>query len=232
MPSNIVEYSASLDKLFPPDDPDTLWLLRLAILRDDLTHEVEHLGLTSDAAVKDFWRSTYAIRRLSLIVGEVNNVFVNLVLKQHLHKLRPRSGDEFADRLEALIKRVDEGYVLLEPIRNSLGGHVQPKNALGAQVPDPIPTVIRNFGGSPIALRLDKATGMGTSLHELSTHALFFIWPDVTNFDKMEKRHKQLSVTLFECVTSIMHGIDAILFMHFQKVGVQSSTPLEPPAAP
>ncbi len=74
-----------LVELFPPDLPDSPWLLRLMIIRDDLDHELRNVWLADDATVEDSWKSVYHIRRLAVSVHEAYPVH------------RPASGAELTD---------------------------------------------------------------------------------------------------------------------------------------
>src|SRR5216684_1550382 len=75
MANGVFVLKARLDEFFPPDHPDTPWLLRLAVLRDDIAYEVDRISLKPGASPADVWISAYTLRKLAITVNEVKHAF-------------------------------------------------------------------------------------------------------------------------------------------------------------
>jgi hypothetical protein len=75
----ILTYKRKLSELFPPDDPTSSWMLRLAILRDDLEHEYAEMGPPvhpNEPSMREVWRTMYSARKICVTLEEVRNIFV------------------------------------------------------------------------------------------------------------------------------------------------------------
>lgn len=56
---DLLEVAGRMAELFPPGHPDSPWLIRLMIIRDDVEFEFRSLWLNPDATTDDCWRCTY-----------------------------------------------------------------------------------------------------------------------------------------------------------------------------
>src|SRR6059058_4628511 len=142
---SILYFKAKLRELFPPEHPDTSWLLRLAILRDDVAHERRCIAGTEGAAVDSAWRSLYAVRRVSISIGEVDAILNWYKARERLK--RADLAPETAAALKAGRDAIRAAFHFLKPVRDAMGAHVNPESAIPkAKKRDPIPDVIRAVG--------------------------------------------------------------------------------------
>ena len=74
LPGTVQQYEGRLALFFPPDDPESPWMLRLMIIRDDLNFELNGTRLGPSDRVDEVWRSTYFIRRISVTLLEAASV--------------------------------------------------------------------------------------------------------------------------------------------------------------
>jgi len=110
------------------------------------------------------------------------------------------------------------------PIRDALGAHVRPSNAVRPKV-DPVPEVLRAHGGFEYEVTLDMDNGSQTRLCGVTAAAYLFAWPEVRTEEDYEKRRNTLHPEiLFRCFRSIRHGIDLILAWEWQKRGLLSGS--------
>jgi hypothetical protein len=92
--TNIFKMKAKLADLFPPDDPNSSWLLRLAVLRDDFTYEVNRTFETERTSTYEVkmmavreddptgvWCRVYGLRKLAITIREVKNIFSHEVIQ-------------------------------------------------------------------------------------------------------------------------------------------------------
>ena len=214
----ILNATRKLSELFPPDHPDTPWLLRLAILRDDLSHELHQLPLKQDDPPSAVWRCAYTLRKIGITIDETTSIFRNEI-GPRLSDVQLEHGEEFSDKMTRAIESLRAARELLQPLRNSLGAHVDPKNASKRNV-DPTRDVIRTHGDSEFYVRLDLHNGQITNFHELTAAAFLFCRPDVKTFEDLDRKHAELSARLAECLHPTFATIDLFLFFHWRKLGV------------
>ncbi len=73
-PFKPVEYERTYGQLFPAGHPMSPIMLRLMIIRDDLSFEIDGLILQQDDDPDRVWRNTYFMRRIASSVSEAQNV--------------------------------------------------------------------------------------------------------------------------------------------------------------
>jgi hypothetical protein len=222
MPEHIFNITAKLSDLFPPDDPDSTWLLRLALLRDDLEYEIVPKGARHDDP-SGVWSNVYGLRKLAITVGEVKNIFSHDVAPYLLTMDWP---SDVVKAMQAAVAAVEDVEAKLRPIRDGLGAHVRPANAVQTKPRvDPTPAVLRAHGAMEFSLTLDMETSQTTSFCGLSAAAYLFAWPDVRTEEDYEKKRMELHPTvLFRCFAAIRHGIDLLMAQHWRKLGLLRSS--------
>jgi hypothetical protein len=70
----LLTYKAALSRLFPRDDESSHWMLRLAMIRQDLKLEVSQIALSENVTRDDLFRTTYFLRRISISILEAESV--------------------------------------------------------------------------------------------------------------------------------------------------------------
>src|SRR5580698_4392690 len=142
MSPGIFTIKAKLGDLFPADDPNSPWLLRLAILRDDFEYEIVPKG-DREGDLSGVWMSFYWWRKRAITIGEVKHIFCHDVanyVKCNSADWRP----EFVEKLKESIRAVEEADRAFGPIRDALGAHVRPENAVRTKPKaDPTPKVLQ-----------------------------------------------------------------------------------------
>ncbi len=180
-----------LGDLLPADDPNSQWMFRLWILRDDIDFEVRGLALEPDGAPIRIWDNFYFLRRLAVSISEVRNIWrAHVVRNLGTLKLTAEEKAEL-DRVGEVIERTAE---TLTPLRDALGGHVRPSNAV--QGPDKATfeeALLRKFAHwtGPIAIGADNPRL--TNFRGLTAAAL----PAILGQDdvsKLEKWHQDLDI--------------------------------------
>jgi len=216
MPKNLFKIKATLAELFPPDDPNSSWLLRLAVLRDDLEHELKPKPGGDDEA-RGMWLQIYGLRKLSITLDELKNIFSHEAFLQTVDWPVDvvRGVRELTVAVEDLTKK-------LQPIRDALGAHVRPANAVHTKPKaDPTPEVLRAHSGMEIEVVLDMKTGSETSLCGLTSLAFVFAWPEVrTNEDYARRRSEIGPMALLKPAMAIRQGIDLLLAHHWSGRGL------------
>ncbi len=207
---DLLRLKRKLREFFPTDHPETPWLVRLLILRDDIHEERLRLiePLTGPAHER-VWSRVYVMRKVSVSVGEVHDIFnMPAVLKKVPKELH----EDFKNSINA----VNTAYEVLKPIRDGLGGHVRPKNAVQAQRKgDPIRDAIRSHGDEVCEVQIDTVTGQHTDLRGLSHHAFLFIFPEVKTIQEYLAKMGEILDQLGNSLHEIVHGIDALLYIHW-----------------
>lgn len=220
-PPEIHEYKGKLVEFFPPDDPDSPWLLRLMIIRDDLDFEVRNLGLDKDAGPEDAWRTTYFLRRISVTLLEAASI-----LGHEVGKVAKKPEDEamkkLAPSLREAINIVHSHRGELERLRDSIGAHVRPQNA--DKDPDVEKRVLEQLPNMAGTIRMNHSSLANVSYRELSGNSLLFAWPDADDDAKIVAKHEALRTAIFAAVPEVFSVIDSLLARHFWKHGM-----IEPP---
>jgi hypothetical protein len=218
LPKSLFTIKATLAELFPPDDLNSSWLLRLAVLRDDLEHELKPKTAVDDEA-QGTWLEIYRLRKLSITLGELKNIFS--------HEVRTflATVDWPTDVVRAvadLTLAVEDLTAKLQPVRDALAAHVRPANAVQAKPKiDPTPEVLRAHGGMEIEVVLDMKTGRETSLCGLTSMAFVFAWPEVRTQEDYARRRTEIGpVVLLESAMAVRQGIDLLLAHHWERRGL------------
>jgi hypothetical protein len=210
---------AKLHEFFPDDDPDSYWLLRLAIIRDDLTFELKGLGLSKDDDGAAVWRCTYFLRRLSITLGEAESIF-SAEVGPHAKQGEQDAIREMRPRLQKAIATLQRHRPTFDRLRNAIGAHVRPSSS--KLKGDTIPVeqrVLRNHREWEAQPIVDLTTSEETCLHEISKTAVLFAWPEATDFEGVVAKHDELKRAIFDCVPVLVKAIDALLFTHWLKHG-------------
>lgn len=221
-PPETHEYKGKLVEFFPPDDPDSPWLLRLMIIRDDLDFEVRNLGLKEDAGPEDAWRTTYFLRRISVTLLEAASILGHEVGKA-AKKPEDEAMKKLAPSLRQAINVVNSHRDELKRLRDSIGAHVQPQNADTAN-PGVAKRVLEQLPNMAGTVRLNHSGFRDVSYRQLSGTSLLFAWPDADDDEKIVAKHEALRTAIFAAVPEVFSVIDSLLARHFWKHGM-----IEPP---
>lgn len=221
-PPEVHEYKGKLVEFFPPDDPDSPWLLRLMIIRDDLDFEVRNLGLKEDAGPEDAWRTTYFLRRISVTLLEAASILGHDVGKA-AKKPEDEAMKKLAPSLREAINIVNSHREELERLRDSIGAHVRPQNADKAN-PGVEKRVLEQLANMAGTIRTNHSSLANVSFRELSVNSLLFAWPDADDDAKIIAKHEALQKAIFAAAPEVLNVIDSLLLRHFWKHGM-----VEPP---
>jgi hypothetical protein len=121
-------YRCTLSRLFPHGDPRSPAMWRLAIIRDDLDHEVQSMVAPSDADDEAPWNHSYYLRRLCISLLEAKSVFdadLGPMLKNANGPLR----EVMRKPIASLSGRLAKSEPMIRNLRNALGAHVRPNDA-------------------------------------------------------------------------------------------------------
>jgi hypothetical protein len=210
--------SGRLADLFPPDHPDSPWLLRLLILRDDIWYEIINLPLGADSTSDDVWRCSYFLRRLSVSILEAR-----AILAYEGGKASKRARDEvmvgLAPHIKDVIANVEQVVQTLDPIRNAIGAHMRPQNA-DSDGPCVESRVLQNLPNLAGEATVSFGTLDQTTFRKISMNALLFAWPDIDTDEKHEQRHDELHSALTSSVPGVLRSIDALLVRHWWHLGL------------
>jgi hypothetical protein len=219
--SNVFRINAKLGDLFPADDPDSSWLLRLAILRDDFEWEVVPKGDRPGDAT-EVWLSVYSWRKLAITVGEVKNIFSH-DLTQYLEARERGWEPQMVLILRDAIKAVYKADEVLAPIRDGLGAHVRPSNAVQREKkPDPTPEILRRHAEEHFEVVLDARTGEETSFCGVTSMAFMLAWPEATTQGEYVRLRTQMHQRFMACFNPIRHGIDLLFAIRWGEAGLLS----------
>jgi hypothetical protein len=217
---------ARLDQFFPPEHPDTPWLVRLAVLRDDASYEGERLGLKPEDSPDEVWRCAYTLRKLTITIGEVKNLLAHDA-RESLKRRSALMSPTFLEAVENTVQAIEVAAAAVKPLRDGLGAHVRPSNAMEDNR-DPTPDVIRLHGATEFNLTLDMHNGRSTSFREMTVSALLFAWPDVVDVPHLERRHGELASTVIPSLHRMFHAIDMLLYLHWESLKI----PMTPVSVP
>jgi hypothetical protein len=216
-----------LGKFFPPSNPLSAWMMRLAIIRDDLAFELDHLGLNEEDGSEEVWRCNYFIRKLCVTMLEAVGVF-----SQDVQKLANRDRASLPPKLPALLTRarqiLDEARPVLEPIRNTVGAHVRPANADPGRDAEELTVEAQVLGyhaSYPVHVRVDFKEPQRMSFRGLTIVSTFFAWPDSTDLAAVLERHKDLRKHLMLGARSLLGAISLLLVDFWIKIGAVEVPP-------
>lgn len=204
-------------------------MLRLAILRDDLTHEFDGVcarQMDTDAATAiELWRSMYAIRKICITLEEVRGILTAFA-HDFVKGRRILAGTVPLEMLFGLaVSMIDEASTLVKPVRDRLGAHVRPSNSIPKGASDPTPSLLRAHGDAEIELRLDLVASERTSLHQLTNAALLFAWPDVLSVEDVRRRMDDLVAKLSSAHLAAAKAIDTLLAEFWGDLGLVTLGP-------
>jgi hypothetical protein len=217
------EIHAKLNEFFPPDHPNSPWLLRLMLIRDDVHFEWSSIHKEA-AGVDENWRLTYFLRRISISLLEAKNIFCyefGDYLKKH-KAADPRKQDA---TLLALTPHFDEAIAIvtdvapqLRGLRDSVGAHLRPEYA-DTKLRKIERMVLNNH---PMLEGTVKILGPTeeVSYRALSAFAILFAWPEADDNDKAMARLVNLHGAITKLARLVNYSIDAILLHHWIRLGV------------
>ncbi|MDX2021953.1 MAG: hypothetical protein SF187_17070 [Deltaproteobacteria bacterium] len=205
-------------KMFPPEHPDTPWLLRLMIIRDDIGFEMPGIFLPKEPTIDDFWKLSYFQRRVVNSLYEARHVFVKDVLP-HLKHSRSRAVKARAIEIANVVKAIDEEADFLKPLRNAVGGHVEPKNARTNTHPDVESAVVNNLRLLSGTITIGCDEPYTTSFRSLSRHSLMFACPAVDDDEKLKALHDRLRRIVYEVGVDVAKVIDFLILRHAIAIG-------------
>lgn len=190
---SVYEFKGKLAELFPADDPRTPWLLRLAMIGDDLRFELmSAFSLNKDSTADDTWKAAYFIRKITVTLSEAGNIFRSDVPAwiKTLRNPDPR----FLEAMKVVLKLVNETRPEIDRIRNGIGGHVRPDKIEKLQ-PDETEKLFTKeagrFGAKILApggytFHIDTASFRRSSYRSLTTHSFLFVWLEAMLVEKSE----------------------------------------------
>ena len=209
----ITEVKAKLQEFFPPTDDNSPWLLRLAIIRDDVHFEFSNTHRKLEG--QDDWLLTYNLRRLTASLMEAKHVLVHNV--QGYLKAGEKTDATLANlavQVRNVIKDVEAACELLKPIRDSIGGHVEIKDALKVLSNHPL------LEGSVTVLGHSESN----SYREVSKYSVLFTIPDADTDEKVHSSFDKLRETLETAATGVVHVADGVLTYYWIKLGLVKAT--------
>jgi hypothetical protein len=198
--TQLVEYERTYGQLFPADHPLSPLMLRLMIIRDDLSFELDGIILRQDDGPDLVWRNTYFMRRISSSVTEAQNVlrqqeFGKYIKQEWKGTIIDTKVREVAAEIESLLQ-------LFGDLRNDLGGHVRPgETEAGLRAH-------KNWKG--VIVR-NVASAYRTSYRQFTVIAPLFVWPEVVDLETFAAKHDKLSTAIPRAVGALLNGIDGLL---------------------
>ncbi len=215
-PTRPLPVQRHLQAFFPPDDPESPWLLRLMILRDDLRYEIEHLGLQPESDSDAVWRMTYALRRATVSLLEAKSI-----LAYEGARAAKRPAD---DVMRALAPFIQDSLATLEAAKgpltrlpDALGAHVRPQNA-AKSLPCVEATVLANYPNLKGTVRVLASTDEN-SYRGLTATAILFAWPNVIDDAKLEEKQLELRDAVLKSAAVVLRIADALLLRFWCKHG-------------
>ncbi len=215
---------ARVGDLFPANDERSPWMFRLAVLRDDVDYEVKTLfSLRHDSSTADSWRTVYHLRRLTVTILEARDIFRAQVQpwvgrnKRDPGKVPPK----MKKLVDFVVRKLVDAELYLEPIRNGLGGHVKPRSAHhGTAVVDTVEATVLENHKDTVTTMIVSDDGESTAFHDLTTHALIWVWADVTTDQQYADKHWHLHQILLCCASSIRQAADELLLGFWRERGL------------
>jgi hypothetical protein len=128
-------------------------MLRLMIIRDDLDFEVNGLVLRDEDDIERVWQNTYFLRRISSSVCEAQNVLRQPEFVKFIEEEWKQTVLDI--KIKEATKELAELNQLLGPLRNELGGHVRPGEAVAGlrTHKDWSAVIVRNLASSYTAVQ-------------------------------------------------------------------------------
>lgn len=213
-------FRGSLSRMFPPDDGRSPWMVRLAIIRQDLRFEIAHLGVPDEPTLDDYFRTSYFLRRISISLLEAENILgcdVGKLVKERRREFRPFRPD-FVRALKKLRARVTNARPVLEQVRNVIGAHVRLNEDL-----EVARQVLRTHGDRNVTVHIDGNTGQDTNLHDIAMTSFLFAWPTATDDASFTEKHEEYKVALIAAVHGVIQATDVLLFMFWSELGVPAT---------
>jgi hypothetical protein len=218
--------NGKLNEFFPPDHPNTPWLLRLMVIRDDVHFELSSIQEHIESAQS--WKVVYYLRRISVSLLEANCIFghnFRIHLEWHQDGKKGPVDPLLLDLMplfQEAISKVTELSEKLKGLRDSIGAHLRPDFAVkGGR--DVIKTVLENHpkldGDVKILGRTDDVSYRG-----LSVFAPLFAWPDVDDDEKVVSRMREFNGAVLGASRAVNHAIDGILAHHWNSLGLIHDT--------
>jgi hypothetical protein len=207
-------YKSTLGRLFPHKDPRSPAMWRLAIIRDDLDHEVQSMVAPFDTDDDEGpWTHAYYLRRLCVSLLEAKNVLdteVGPTLKKSRGPLR--------DVLRKPIAKLSAGLAKIEPtlrpLRDALGAHVRPNDANPDRSNSESYDVrgLRAHAEWPAKITFNKLTPVGTSYRGFTAISFLFAWPDVTDHESLLERANTFYEPIAVLSSEVAMAIDGVLY--------------------
>ena len=221
MEVDLHRYKRALVQLFPHDHPHSGAMWRLAIIRDDLSHELRRCAISRDSDDELGWEHSYYIRRLSVSVLEARSLFQHEIPVVFKELLRAPGNKPWRAKIKEVTKRLDELAKTLEPFRDALGGHVRPNNA--NQDKENVESYdvqgLRNLASWTADIVIDKKTGYGSTYRAFTKSSYLFMWPDAVSQEalgpKMLARYERVAGTGIR----VLAAIDGLLYAFWVRIG-------------
>lgn len=200
IPIQLVEYKRTYGQLFPAEHPLSPIMLRLMIIRDDLSFEIDGLILKEEDDHERVWRNTYFMRRLSSSIAEAQNV---LRQPEFGKFIKAKWKNTIVDaKVKAVMKEIEAADQLLGPLRNDLGGHVRPAEALAG---------LRNHKDWSAVVVRNLASAYRTTYRQFTVVAPLFVWPEVVDQATYAAKHEALATHVPRTVGALVNAIDGLL---------------------
>jgi hypothetical protein len=213
----------TLADFFPPDNPLTSWMFRIAVIRDDLAFEVQGLGLKEDADEGEVWRCNYFVRKVCVTLQEAAGVFAQ-ELQTYGNRRRTQS-----PRLTEMISRAREVVVaarsIVDPMRNALRAHVRPPHFFARFRPSPdaqqlTTTPLNRLADQLATIIVDFGDKRRTSYRGATSVASFLAWPDVGSLKELTNNQERLRNAILESASASIGAIDVVLAGFWVDLGI------------
>lgn len=200
IPIQLVEYERTYGQLFPADNPLSPLMLRLMIIRDDLSFEMDGLILREDDDLERVWRNTYFMRRISSSIDEARNVLRQREFGKFIkHQWK---GTVVDARTKVVEEELSDLNDLLGPLRNQLGGHVRPGEVVAG---------LRAHKDWRAVIVRNAASSYATTYRQFTMISPLFVWPEVIDRATYEAKHEALAIAVPKAVGALLSGIDGLL---------------------
>jgi hypothetical protein len=214
-----ISHERSLVQLFPPDNPDSSTMWRLAVVRDDIGWEYDNQAAALAGAgggnSDSMWEWVYFMRRMSISVLEAKRlVDAEVTGRLKRQSRRHKHREPLYKSIVKMTHKLDGLSTMLEPIRNSIGAHVRPDDANPAKGTTPYEVRgLETHKGTRGVIRVNaKGKMYGSSYRDFTKLSFLFAWPDVTDNDTLQSKSQTFVIPLAETTSHLLVAIDAVLY--------------------
>jgi hypothetical protein len=229
-----LKFSGRMVDLFPPSDPRSPWMYRLAVLRDDVAHDATQLSMKDDDGPTEAWRCVFAIRHLAIVIEEARGIYDG-----EIEPWLPTAGipEEGKTEIRAWKKVIDDACAIIRPFRNSFGGHVNPKNVIDHREIQKghFARMMDALGGNRVSGTIGlagKKHRRRTQFHRITGECFMFLWPEILEpvdgkdptpeeiNARYVAKHGEFHHALKACLPKIVNTADALLHHFWASLGI------------